>query len=514
MPDRSESEERVPQDEISPLRRSAASGVRSMSIALVVQGALLFLQLAVLGRLLSAKELGVVGILIVITSLGRAVVDFGLSASTIARQTRDPATLSTLFWTNAIAGLLTGAILVAASPALVAFFDTDKLALYMPILGAGFVAVSLGQLSSPLLERELRFTRLAGIEIVATIAAAVATIGTAFAGAGAGSMALGFASGSMVRSAMLVASEWEYWRPAWTFQRSRLTGHLWFGSHFAGQKVVTLLAANVDYVVIGHFLGAAALGSYTLAYEVVVRPYQQLNPALTRVAFPVFAQRQDDDAALRRGSLEVVRLIGFVVLPILGAIVALGPDLIPTVFGSGWETTVSVLPIVALVGAIRSLENPTGSIFLAKSRPDLGLGMALFTLSITVLTLLLAAQVSLLAVAWANVGVVVVAFLVRRTIIYRLIGLTLRQYLHAISRALGFTVVAVGLTVAVRASLNLPAGAALFVLGAVFVTAVGAQILLFERTYLRYLLRLVRARSAGPPHPSTGPRYRADRVVT
>jgi teichuronic acid exporter len=439
------------------------------------------------------------------TTLGTAIVDFGLSGASIARQTRDPRTLSTLFWANFGISCVLAILLIAASPFLAALIDAPELIGFAPVVAAGLFATALGQQSVATLQRDLRFSRLATIEVAGAVAGGTVTVGAAVLGAGAVSLALGFLGSALIRTPLLLASHWQEWHPYSLRYRSPLSGHVWFGAHFAGQRVVGQLGSNVDYLIVGHFMGAAALGSYTLAYELAVRPYMLMRPVQGRVVFPLFARRQSDNASLRRGLLEVNRFTAFLLLPLLGGLAVLAPELFTALFGDKWDTTVTLLPAIVIVGALKSLESPTGSVYLAKQRPDIGSKFALYNLGAITLVLALAAQISLLAVAWAYVGVTAVnTLLVRRIVLYRLIGLTFWQYARAVAPAAAITLSSIGLVVALRPVLDaLSIDVRLIALAVAFIGALLTQLLLLERSYLRYLWRVFRAR---PPDASALPR--------
>ena len=482
--------------EITPLRRAAASGVRWVFAGAVVAGVMQVAQLAVLARVLDHAELGQVGVLIAIITVGRVVVDFGLSGASIARQTTDPVTLTSLFWANTAIGAVTGIVLLALGTPLGSFLSISALPEYLPWIAGGLLLGGAAQQSRAYLQRDLRFRGLATIESVGSVVGGIVTISAAIAGAGVVSLAVGFLCAAAVQLALLLASHWASWRPRLAIHPRKLRGHASFGAYFTGSRVVTELSANLDYVMISYFLGPAALGPYTLAYEMTVKPYQRLNPVITRVAFPIYAKRQSDNASLRRGFLETTRLIAFFVVPIVAAMAVLAPNLVPTLFGSGWEQTVDLLPIVAIVGVLRALGNPSGSVYLAKQRPDIGFKFGLFTLVTSALIFALAAQQSVTAVAAAYAALMMLYFLINRAILRRIIGLSLVQYLRTVTASLALSAGAVLAVLIVEAMLGAGAlgspAVRLALLGAVFVLAFVVLTATFQRRYLAYVWRLAK----------------------
>ena len=172
------------------------------------------------------------------------------------------------------------------------------------------------------------------------------------------------------------------------FAAATSDGYLGFGLYQMGERTVNFLAANLDYLLIGRYLGVAALGAYSVAYQLVVKPVFELNPILTRVAFPAFAKKQADHEALARGYVEMIALIAFIVIPTMVAVAVLAPLFVPVVFGAQWSARDRRAPDPRHRRIARALTSPAGDLILAKGRPDITFKLNGFLLVTTVLVLL------------------------------------------------------------------------------------------------------------------------------
>jgi lipopolysaccharide exporter len=177
---------------------------------------------------------------------------------------------------------------------------------------------------------------------------------------------------STARMLQLVSVGWRRWKPGLHFARADLKGYLGFGLYQIGERTIYYWAANIDYLLIGRYLGASPLGVYTIAYQLVVMPVSRLNPILTKVAFPVFSRRQDDPAALRRGFGELTELVALVTFPLLVGLGVVAPIAVPAIFGPDWQPSVVLVQIMAVMGLLMCLSNPLGAALLAKGRADVG----------------------------------------------------------------------------------------------------------------------------------------------
>jgi teichuronic acid exporter len=187
-------------------------------------------------------------------------------------------------------------------------------------------------------------------------------------------------------------------------------------------------------ILIGRYMGAEALGIYNLAYQIVTIPVLKINPIITRVAFPVFSKSQQNQVLLTDGFLHMTKLLSLVCFPILMGLTAVSNVFILTIFGQKWLDAVPILQIMAIVGILRVLMNPNGSVILAKGKANIAFYWDAGVLILYGASLWLAVMTNKLeVVAWAYAGVSLVNFLVGRWLLNWLIQLRFRQYMKTIS---------------------------------------------------------------------------------
>jgi len=425
-----------PQVDQPSLTQQAAHGVKWTAIAMVVVTILQFVQLAVLARLLSKADFGLMAMTSVLLVIGLAYADMGLSNALIWRQDATRDQLSSLYWVNILAGLGVFLATLAISPLVAALFKQPKLATLLPVAALVFVVVPWGQEFQVLLQKELRFRVLAMIEIAgAAIGTAVAIL-AALAGLNVFALIAGLLASAGARTLGLAGAGWRRWRPSLRLRAGDLRGYMQFGLYQMGERTLTELTANMDYLVIGRYLGSVQLGLYSVAYQLVVFPYQKINPVLTKVAFPVFSQRQHDDEAVGRGFCQMSVLVVFLVFPLLVGLLVTAPVAVPVLFGDKWVGAVPIVQALSLMAMLKTLANPMGSVLLAKGRADLGFQINAVQLVVVLVVFLVTVRFGTLAVAWAWVGVSVVSFSVWQPVVLRVIHLAVRRYLRALARPL------------------------------------------------------------------------------
>jgi len=137
------------------------------------------------------------------------------------------------------------------------------------------------------------------------------------------------------------------------FDRAKAGCLLRFGLPLAGAGLVSWAVASVDQLIIGHMLGATALGLYLLASNIATWPSNMFSRPVRGVAPAVFSRLQNNSAAMRGAFLSAASLLGAVALPTCLAIGASASPLTQVVYGHQWLPAARPLIWLALLAAVK-----------------------------------------------------------------------------------------------------------------------------------------------------------------
>jgi O-antigen/teichoic acid export membrane protein len=222
------------------------------------------------------------------------------------------------------------------------------------------------------------------------------------------------------------------------FRRSDLKGYMSFGLYQMGERTLNFIYSRMDQLLIGMFLGPIALGYYSFAWNLIIQPVNRINPILTKVAFPLFARIQNEEERLKRGYLTLVRIVATINAPMLVGFAAIAPTLIPLIYGAQWAAAISLIPPLAVVGLLRCIMNPIGTLLLAKGRADLGfiwtLGVVLLNTAAVMISLQLSGAVG---IAYCLLMLhILYLFAIYTFVIRRLVGFCFALYIESLLPAL------------------------------------------------------------------------------
>ncbi len=345
------------------------NSIRGSILTATAQGIIFCLNLgrvAILARLLTPDDFGLVGMVTVVTGFVVLFKDAGLSLATVQRKEITHEQISNLFWANVALSLVCMMVVAASAPLVTWFYGRQELLGITIVLAGAFVLSGVVVQHQALLQRRMQFGRLVLIRVVGQAMAALSAIAMAWFGfrywALVGSQ---YVSGLCCIVGCFVACPW---RPSWLYRNSGVRGMLAFGKNLTGFNVVNYFARNGDNLLIGKFCGGVELGLYSRAYSLLMLPLSQVNAPISAVAIPALSRLQDDSSRYRHYYFSAIHLICAISMPLVALLVALSDNVILIVLGPQWTEATTVFLWLAIAGLVQSIYNTSGWLFVSQNR--------------------------------------------------------------------------------------------------------------------------------------------------
>ena len=416
------------------LRADVVRGVGWVLSAQTVIRVLGFVTMVVLVRLLGPRNIGLAAEALVFTRLAFLFSDVGLRAVLVQRKELSEADRSTAFWMSALVGAAVSLAVVALARPIADLFHNADVAPLVAVLSLCVFFTALGVTPGGLLARELRFRTLELRAVAAAVAGAVAAIVVAVLGYGPWAIVTQVVVDAAVSTALLWLNV--RWLPRFVFSRESLRGLVGFGGYVFGAGVFSYLHRNADNFLVGRFLGAAKLGAYSIAYDVMQWPLLALATPIWNVFFPAMAKIREP-RQIGNIWIRVTRLSTAITAPGYLGMIVLAPDFVVVVFGDRWHDAIAVLQILSYVGLIQSLTILVANVLLTLDRAATFFWLAAVGSVAMVGAFALGLQWGLLGVtttyAIANTPVTFFFLLAAA----RATGVSLRQFAHAMRGVLG-----------------------------------------------------------------------------
>jgi len=360
----------------SALRDKSVRGVGWSVAGQVGQQTISFIIIIIMARLLSPREFGLLAMITVFTSFASIFSEMGFSAALVQKQDICEEHLSSVFWLNLGVGLLLTLLFVAGAPLIASFYNESVLIPLTIFIAANFLIRSLTIVQKTLAIKALNFRRLSIVDIVAVSLSGGIAVALAYAGAGAWSLAVQTVLLSVITTVLL----WKLggWRPLFIFDVAAVKEMLGFSLNYFGSTMLSYWARNLDYLLIGRFLGTQSLGIYKNSYEIMLFPLVSVSHVISRVMFPSLSLIQEQKTMVRDIYLRATRTIALVTFPMMTGLFIVIEPFILTLFGPQWSGMIPILQVFCLVGLVQSVGSLTGSLYLSQRKADLQLRVGLF----------------------------------------------------------------------------------------------------------------------------------------
>jgi O-antigen/teichoic acid export membrane protein len=299
------------------------------------QGLVQLLVLMALGRLLTPTDFGLMGAAGVIVALSQIVSQVGVGPAIIQRRELETIHIRAAFTISGVLGFVLGAAVWLAAPALAAFYRIPAVEPVLRGIALLFPIDGLNTVGESLLVRQLRFRLFVAVELLSYVLG-YACVGVLLAWRGYGVWSLVAANVAQVtvRTIGMYLATMHAVRPSLNVRASRDLLSYGFGHSLA--QVGALLSQQGDNLVVGRWLGAAALGVYGRAYNLMVMPASVFGRIVNRVLFPVMAQVQDERERLAGAYERVLAIVALMSLPVSTFLWVAAPEFIPALLGPGW----------------------------------------------------------------------------------------------------------------------------------------------------------------------------------
>ncbi|WP_235733887.1 lipopolysaccharide biosynthesis protein [Mycolicibacterium austroafricanum] len=386
----------------------------------------------VLARILTPTEFGIFALAVLVVNLFDYVKDLGVAAALVQNRREWSILAPTGLTLSVLFGLAASGLLAATAGIAARALGQPELTHLIRILAVGLAISALSTIPAAWLRRSMNFSARLMPEFAGAAIKAGLTIGLAAAGYGVASLAYGQLAAAVVMTIL-------YWRvahirPKLAFDGAVSRELIRFGVPVTAVTLLAYAIYNVDYLAIGERLGATELGLYTMAYRIPELLVLSLCVVISEVLFSALSGLQDDRTRLIGHYMQALTVIAALTIPVgIGLAVAAQP-LVGTLYGSAFAESAPILSVLAIYTTVYSASFHAGDVFKAIGRPGILTAINAGKLVVLVGPIWWAAGHSALMVAFALLSVEALHFLVRMSVLHRLMGTSWLSIAGALGR--------------------------------------------------------------------------------
>ncbi len=303
---------------------------------------------AVLARLLTPSEFGVVAMALVLLRFAQYFAQMGAGQAVVQKPALSERDVHAAFTSAALIGLAFCALIVALAPLATALFPgTPGVVAVMRVMSLTLVVGGLTATTQGLLRRRFAFRAIALTEIGSYLFGyALVGLALAFSGFGAWSLV----GASLAQGALVVVAYTSFCRRdiGLGLDRGSLKAIYAFGGRVSLIGFAEFMGTNLDTLWSGHYLGPRATGLYTRATSLATVPLLLLVTSLSRVLLPGYSRIQFERERLRSLYLVTLTVVAAIIFPIAWGVAGAAHEVIGALLGPQWTAAVPVLVVLSL----------------------------------------------------------------------------------------------------------------------------------------------------------------------
>lgn len=370
-PDSTETTEPTELEHAEGLDRAVRRGARAVVVAQVLSQLIAFVTLGLLFRLVDRSEFGILGMVGPWILLARLLASFGLNVAAIQKPQLSRAELSGLFWLNLLFSLLATVGLAAFTPWIAWSYGEPRLIPVTIALATSLMVEAVGIQQQAALERNIDFRKLVYIRLVGQLIGGVG--GIAFAWRYPTVWAL--VAQQYLELLIITALVWMFsdWKPHLPRSSSFPRDLIRFGSYYSLSGFMFFGARNIDKIALSICFGSSeaglvAIGMYTQAYNLMMKPVYLITTPLTSLMLPALSRCLQRVSDYQQLTLRFFRMVAVTLFPCGMGLLLVAPEAMRLLGGDEWSDAARILSAFALTILGYGFINISGSVLASAGR--------------------------------------------------------------------------------------------------------------------------------------------------
>ncbi len=412
------------------LKQTAAKGSSWSAVERLTSQGTQFIFGIMLTRILLPADYGMVGLVLIFIAVGQALVDAGFSSALIWKKNTTQIDYSSVYFFNIGISLIIYIFLFFAAPLVAGFYEKPELILLIRVICFNFIILSFGIIQQTILYKNFDIKTLAKVNFIGSLVSGILSVLLALKGFGVWAIVVQLLLKSLISTALL----WIFnsWRPVWVFSMGSIKSLFNYGSKIMMAGLIYSIFQNLYFVIIGKIFPIVTLGYYTRAVQLSDFPVTTVSSIFQRITFPVFSILQDEKDRLKNAVRKSLKIIVFILYPILFGLMATSDIFIELLFSPKWLPASPFFKLLCILGLFYPFLVINDEVLKAKGRSGMLLKLQIVSKVIIVINFVIAYRWGISAIIIGQIVSVFITFSINSYVTGRLIQYPQLQQLRDI----------------------------------------------------------------------------------
>lgn len=331
------------------------------------------LGLVVIGaRYLTSQDYGLGAIVMTVREFSVTFSDIGIGAKIIQAEEEELEPIcNSAYWLNWLVFCSLFVIQSLAAFPIAWFYKTNDIILPIIVSGIAYLIWPISVVQKTLIQRENRLKIIAitdtSLNIITSILSAVLAV-------------MGMGVWAFVLPAVLIAPvdavvyyKGHTWRLGSGFTTKNWSHILHFGKNILGVSLLKTLRNNLDYLLVGRFVGIDELGIYFFGFNAGLGISLSLINSINSAILPHLCAVRSQWSEFKKCYLSSLKTISITIVPFVLLQSSLAPFYVPIVFGQKWIPAIPIVILICLSAIPRPFADAASQLLVAVGKPHLDL---------------------------------------------------------------------------------------------------------------------------------------------
>ena len=353
----------------------------------------------ILARILSPRDYGLVGILLVFTAIAQILIDSGFTKALIQKNNPSREDLSTVFTFNLVVSTGLYLLLFLSAPWIANFYEEPQLINLLRVLGLILISNALFAIPNTILSIQLDFRTIAAINTISIFISGIVAIVLAYNGFGVWSLILQY----LLKSILTLVLFWFKKSSGYGlyFSKKSFKELFRFGSNLMLSSLLNVVVAKFSSIFIAKYISTKDLGYFTRGLQFPEVAIGTLGAILDTVLLPTLAADKDS-SSLRPNIKKVFTILNLVTLPLSLILAIVAEPLILLLLTEKWIAIVPILQIFCISRYFNNFISVNVNIMYVLDKTDLVLKQHYYKIAIRIIFILCALPFGLIYIALAE----------------------------------------------------------------------------------------------------------------
>lgn len=434
-----------------------------------------FIVSIVLARILEPSAYGTIALITVFTAILQTFVDSGLGNALIQKKDADDIDFSTVFYTNFVFCIFLYLVVFFGAPFVAKFYGDLQITGYMRVLGLTVLISGLKNVQQAYVSRHMLFKKFFFSTLGGTVIAGIVGVFMAYHGFGVWALVAQQVINLTIDTIILWITV--KWRPKLVFSIERLKGLFSYGWKLLVSSFLDKVYTEICSLIIGKIYTSADLAYYNRGLQFPQLVSTNVNTSIDSVLLPAMSNEQDDKQRVKDMTRRSIKVSTYVMAPLMIGMAFIAEPMVSLILTDKWLPCVYFMRLFCISFMFQPIHTANLNAIKAIGRSDMFLKLEIIKKIVGLIALFLSMNISVKALAFSLfltsfVNQIVNSWPNKKLLDYGY-GQQLRDIIPGIIVAfmMGaaiYPVQLLGLPDITTILIQIPLGAAIYILGSIF----------------------------------------------